>query len=437
MRIYAQKPEAGLRRSAVRSLGSDPAPRASHAAAAALLDLQRKIGNRAARAVLQRTRERPGAGSTPGPALIQRFAFINEEQVRKGTPGLTSKMEQMVADSHIRNYKDLDEFKRHARKETDYLGNLRDGTWVRFSPDGINLLGEEHDKVTLDQVLPAVGSKSFIYELATTDLLVEGSHTKAAYKAENKGRFKNFGIKGRKDKWRFGAESLFPKMGNALILGLDNFSSEGIVNLNSANYTGQPVQRYLKIAWACSKDIQRFVEEQKKSKQKVWPKFVKQAEVHTSLENQLDKFITGLKPDGWLGDALRDPKDASRLLPLLTQFAESFTEAMVEMAVYDSSSRLTHEERRHLSDTEQVDREKKRTLFKNWRNFKFEDNVKAAALRHVRYAGMGQNHLDYLVQAGLAEGQHPFEMADKDYDAFNALTAKLKAKAPEKHLERE
>ena len=87
----------------------------------------------------------------------------------------------MVSDSLVRNYTGVDEFKKHAGKQTDYLGNLADGRWVRFEPTGINLLGETHTKVSLDKVLPVVGSTSFIYEPFAADTLTAGSNIKTAY----------------------------------------------------------------------------------------------------------------------------------------------------------------------------------------------------------------------------------------------------------------
>ena len=75
-------------------------------------------------------------------------------------------MKAMVSDSLVRNYVDIDEFKKHADKKTDYLGNLagkvKTGTWLRFSATGINILGENHTMVTLQDVTPAVESKGFI-----------------------------------------------------------------------------------------------------------------------------------------------------------------------------------------------------------------------------------------------------------------------------------
>jgi hypothetical protein len=360
------------------------------------------------------------AGGSGGRRL-QRFAFVNEKQIEKSEKNFTPEMQGMVSDTVVRNYTGVDEFKKHAGKQTDYLGNLADGRWMRFRPTGINLLGEIHIKVSLDQVLPAVGSKSFIYEPFSSDVLTAGSNIKSAYEAENQGLFKTFGVETEKDKQQFGAESLFPKMGFSLTSAEDYF--EG--------YLGQPVQRYLKIAWAYSKDNQALVAQQKKANQTIPPRLEALATVHAAVEPKIDKFITTLVVDGQIEDEL-DKKANAGLRAPIAKFAKAFTEAIVEFAATETSSRLSAAERKKLSAVKSTSHRDKISLFGKWRNFLFEDNVKAATKRGVRYAGMGQHHLDYLQDIGLEKTQHPFEMDGKDMKAFTDLTDKLKkaAKTP-------
>ncbi len=369
----------------------------------------------------------PGGGH--GRRGVQRYAFINEVQVTKPDRSYTAEMKGMVSDATVRNYNDLDEFKKHAGKQTDYLGSLADGRWLRFSPTGTNLLGENHTKVTLEQVVPAVGSKSFIYEPLSSDALPAGSAMRAAYETEAQKRFKTFGIEKEKDKQPFGAESLFAKMGFNMTELIPFFDGRlPVSGLKKADYFGQPAQRYLKIAWGFSKDNKAEVEAKQKAKAAVPPKYETLAKVHKKVEGKLDPFITALVVDGYLGDELEKRANVP-LLPLLLEFATVFSEAMVRVAAADASSRLPMGQRAAYagsSTTSEADKEK---LFTDWRNYNFEDNVKAATKRGVRYAGMGQLHLDYLVAAGLGADQHPFEMDGKDIAAFTALTDKLKKAA--------
>jgi hypothetical protein len=95
------------------------------------------------------------------------------------------------------------------------------------------------------------------------------------------------------------------------------------------------------------------------------------------------------------------------------------------MAATEKSSRLSDAERKTLSAAKSTSDADKFSLFSKWRDFLFEDNVKAATKRGVRYAGMGQAHLDNLVKVGLEKNQFPFEMDGKDITAFRALTDKL------------
>ena len=367
----------------------------------------------------------PNAGET-----IQRFAFIKEKQIGKVEPGWAPEMKTMVSDNLVRNYESKDEFKNHAAGKTDYLGNLagtaKAGTWLRFHPTGMNILGEYHNLVTLFDVAPAVGSKNFVYEIYSADVLSSGSAMKTAYEKEVEPESKKFGIEKEPDKQKFGAESLFPKMGVSLISLRPYFEKiKPIADLKTGHYSGQVDQRYLKIAWGYSKDVAASAVK--------WPNLLPPqmqwlASVYNSVEAKLDTFITSLPVEGYLGDELDKPGNEKLFLPL-AEFARAFIDAMVEMAALAKSSRLSAAERQKLLTGTGLDDEKKRELFEDWRNYNFEDNVKNAAKRGVRYAGMGQFHLDYLKNVGLPSNGHPYEMAGKDLRAFEALTKKLQNEA--------
>jgi hypothetical protein len=347
----------------------------------------------------------------------------------KSEKDFTPEMTAMMSDSLVRNYTGVDEFKKHAGKQTDYLGNLADGRWVRFEPTGINLLGEDHTKVSLDKVLPVVGSTSFIYEPFAADVLAAGSNIKTAYETENKNLFKTFGIDAVKDKQPFGEESLFPKMGFSLSWAEPYFAGTSkMSDLDPHGYLGQPVQRYLKIAWAFSKDNQAQVTVKQKAGQTVSAQTAALAKVHTEVEPKIDAFITGLVVDGHIETELDKKANVGLKVPI-AKFAKAFAQAMVELAATESSSRLSAAERKTLAAASSTSRDDRFKLFAKWRNFLFEDNVKAATKRGVRYAGMGQVHLTYLVDLGLDKTQHPFEMNGKDIKAFTDLTDKLKKAA--------
>ena len=374
----------------------------------------------------------------PGGAhrVVQRLAFVNETQIKTPAKDFTAPMKSMVTDAPVRNYTGADEFKRHADKQTDYLGNMADGTWLRFDPAGTNLLGENHTEVTLEQVLPAVNSRKFIYEPFSTDNMAAGTAFRSAYDTEAQDRYKRFGIDKEPDKRQFGEESLLAKMGynlEWLTAYFEKDPAHPLSDLTSGGYDGQPGQRYLKIAWGWSKDNKADVAAKQKAGQGVPPKFAKLATVHAKVEGQLDKFITALKVDGFLGDELVK-KGNDVLLAPLAEFARAFTEAMVRVAAADSGSRMSMGERSSHSGSGVTTEKDKEKIFTDWRNFNFQDNVNAATKRGVRYAGMGEKHLEFLVNAGLAKDQHPFDMrgTGKELKEFKAETDKLKkaAKSP-------
>jgi hypothetical protein len=358
---------------------------------------------------------------------VQRWAFINEVQVAPKDKSLNARMKALAADKLVHNYTSSDEFKDHAAGKTDHLGNLpgpaSTGTWARFNETGTNLLGENHTEVTLEHVVRAVRSTSFIYEPFSVDAMPKGSKMRAAYEVENKKRFKDFGVAKVKDKQQFGAESLFPKMGFGLNLLIPYLAGTGqLGDLRAGAYVGQPVQRYLKIAWGHSKDVAAKVKQLKKAAGQVPPAFEELGRVHESVKAELNPFIKALPVDGYLGDAL-DTTAGRKLLGPLLQFSQAFVAAMLERASTDTD--LTEKERKDLGSMGTGSQHKNEAIFSKWRNLHFSHAVWDAVKRGVRYAGMGRLHLDYLVAEGIPPNSHPYDMTGKELAEFEALTNRL------------
>jgi hypothetical protein len=124
-------------------------------------------------------------------------------------------MRRLAADDLVHDYLDRREFRRHASGSTDRLGNLgRGNTWVRFSPTGLTVIGEIYTATTtLADVVQAVGTRSFIYELFPVDDLTSKPRTRAGFAQANARLMDKFGVHPRSDSQRHGAESLFPKIG--------------------------------------------------------------------------------------------------------------------------------------------------------------------------------------------------------------------------------
>jgi hypothetical protein len=368
----------------------------------------------------------PGAAAGGG-AAIQRFAFIKGKQVTAKDPHATGAVEPLVKDDKVRDYESVSEMKLHAAGGTDYLGNLDDatGTWLRFSPTGTNVIGEDHTFVRLQDLLPKVNSKSFIYEPFAIDDMTGSPQMGKAYDKETADRFKVFGVESEPDKKQFGAESIHPKLGFNLALALPYLEGkQKLDDLKDGNYAGQPVARYLKIAWGFAKDVRDDVAKKLAAKQPVKPAAKRLNLVVQLVEPSVDKFITGLPLDGYLGDELAKGKNQA-LMPDLATLARAAIDALVEVAVDDPSSRMTPEQKGKFggktSDAEKQD------MFVAWRDFKFEDTVKDAAQKGIRYAGMGYNHLKHLRAVGLPKFTHDFDMTD--LGTFADHTKKLKATA--------
>jgi hypothetical protein len=384
--------------------------------------LQHTAGNRAVGRLLRAARQDRGTA-------VQRWAWVSAAQVDPADTSLDPKMKALASDKLVHDYGSDAEFRGHAAGKTDYLGNLpgpvSTGTWVRFAPTGTNLLGEYHTQVTLEHVLAAVGSKSFIYEPISVDVMPADSAMRKVYEAENKDRFTRFGIGGVPDKRQFGAESLFPKMGFALNELLPYITPPGdFADLKPGAYFGQPAQRYVKIAWGHAKDVAAEVKILKKQKKPVPAPLEDLAKVYKATKGTLKKFITGLPVDGYLGDAL-DTRRGKKVLPALHRFCTAFVAAMLARAGTDTD--LTGQERTNLAATPQTTDADKKAVFAKWRNLHFSHAVRDAAQRGVRYAGMGMAHLTYLNNEGLPPNSQGYDMAGKEIADFETLTKNLAA----------
>jgi len=385
------------------------------------------VQGRSAEAALDR--HVAGEGGGGGGGAVQRYAFVDGRQIKKSNPIAKGKIGEFVHDDVVRAYHSKDELRDHAAGATDYLGNLDDGTWLRFHPRGLNVLGENHTLVTLADVVRAVGSKSFITERFATDDLADGSQLKAEYEGENTDRFKQMGIDGEPDKKKFGAESLFPKIGYALAGAIQYFDGTKPIEDITAKqgYSGKPVQRYLKLGWAHAKDLKAQVAQQLKAKQDVPATLVELCKVVTALEPTLDPFITGLVPEGFLGDAIVAANDPD-LLPRLLRISRAIVDAMFERALSDPTARVDDKRKQELGASPST--EDKFKVFAQWRDFNFEDSVARAAADGVRYAGMGAGHLYNLQDAkALPKGSHAYDMSGDDLDKFEHKTRKLARRA--------
>jgi hypothetical protein len=376
------------------------------------------------------------AGAAPGGA-VQRHAFINGKQVKKTDSFVSGDMVDFVTDNAVRDYLTVDEFKNHVAGKTDYLGNMQDdiNTWVRFSPTGLNVLGEAHDTPwSLQHTLAAVHSKSFISEALASEDPTAGSQLKTAYDTHNADRYKDLGIEKEKDKSKFGAEPLPPKIGFGMVkllpyLNLGTGTANTDKNVHKLkkgatpdDYPGQIFLSLLQMGWAYAKDARIGVAMMYMGGVAVPPKLDALAQVADSNYSTLNRYITALPAHGWLGDSLAEPANA-KLVPPLVQLAEALVDMLTEQAVADPNSGLDTRQRKKFAGTTTGD--EKEQMFKDWRDAGLQHAVKDAAARHVRYAGMGSHHLKPLKKAGLPANTQVYDMSGNELGEFDKQTKEL------------
>lgn len=304
-------------------------------------------------------------------------------------------------DTVVRDYLDWQELADHVGGTTDHVGNLGPtafwpGVWLRFRKEGLNILGEDHTEVDLEQVIPALGITSFTYEQFSSDDLPGGSFIRAAYLTENTAALARMGVNLAGNLREVGGESLYPKIADTMAEldpYLDAHPAYPMLDLCSGGdrYLGQPDQRYLKIGWAHAKDIAAAPVT---AKEKTLAHLVND---HNTMA-LLDPYITGLRVDGFLGDTLRLNQHQNKHAPLLA-ITRAYVAVMLSRALGDPA--LTTDQKTELADLPQDTWDEHQELFALWRNFHFAHVVAKAAGRGVRYAGMGDAHRAWLTANDL------------------------------------
>jgi hypothetical protein len=373
----------------------------------------------------------PSEPTTPATGAIQRWAFVGGQQTEPGAEGLTPEMNQLAADDLVHDYETKAEFAAHAAGNTDYLGNLTEGTWVRFSPEGINVLGEQHNAITLAEVLRAVGSASFIYESFVIESLDREPNTKAAYRERQRGRLEQFGQARDADWTAHGAESLYPKLGYSMALLLPYLrrpeTLEGLGQAGTHAYLGQQLQGFLKIGWQYGKDMrdQSDPEPERANlvdvyKQVKNPKKV--ANLFGALGTSVNEFVKALPDGGYLGDAFTSEEARAQHAGPLAAYVKALVDELRERGGHDAVA-PARPGRATLADKE--------ADFASRRNQHLRNAVREALTQGVRYAGMGREHYSYLLRVNADESWHFYDLTGQHLRQFRDLTRQRADQATE------
>ncbi len=326
-------------------------------------------------------------------------------------------------DDVVRDFRTWDEARDFEEKKTDHIGNLpgpaEPGVWVRFESAGLNIVGEEHDYITLDQTTAAVRSLNFIDEQFATDTLPPNSAFRNAYLDENRDMLVKFGIDTASDLTLVGGESLLPKIADTVAELVPFFAKQQdmkAMTSGGGRYWGKPDQRYIKIGWGWAKDLVGHANTANETTL---------VQVVNARHAILDPFITGLPVDGFLGDPLVLDINKDKYAPLL-ELCQAYVPVMIERAYTDPGITVDEQLILKAMPTGTVNEQLK--MFALWRNLYFAKAVEKAAARNVRYAGMGDAHRVWLVTENrVPNNAHLYSFSRQNFKAVIAHTDLLRS----------
>jgi len=339
---------------------------------------------------------------------------------------------EWVTDDTVRQYEHQDEAVAHFKGAVDHLGNLpedgpAEGTWLRFHPTGLNILGENHEYLIAETVVTqAVGAKSFVFEGFVTEELIPGSHLHRLYYGDMLGDEVLGGLgdclgERVESVARFGVDSMYARIGfDMAFIGPYLRGDRPMTGLGTGNYRGSPMLDGVRLAWAFAKDIADKDPQGMTTGESGVAGVVK---MDAADKAELDTFVKGLRQGEYLGDSLTDAGDS--LMRGLRKLTESVISALLERIVI--APVITTADQAALGSMNKHTSADQEVLFMEWRNLHIARNIAAAAERGVRYAGIGADHLKYLVQNNLIpDGSHWYDITKRGLADAVALTARLR-----------
>ncbi|HEY1177180.1 MAG TPA: hypothetical protein VGF17_13570 [Phytomonospora sp.] len=141
-----------------------------------------------------------------------------------------------------------------------------------------------------------------------------------------------------------------------------------------------------------------------------------------AYDGSIDPFAASLTFGGYLGDKVH-ARSNPLLVGALTSLLEDVIEVMYERIEDDPA--LDAEERKSLRNRSRSRPEDQGETFALWRNMRFARTIGQAAVRGVRYAGIGAGHLLYLIDNGKApRGSYLYDLRPAGSREVPKLTGK-------------
>lgn len=311
-------------------------------------------------------------------------------------------------DDLVREYENVAELIAHVKGHVDHLGHVPSppaiaGTWVRFNPEGVNILGEYHTHTRLLDLVAPLGIGKWVDESFFCEQIADDSHVGPVYVVENGNALTGRGITvSAAELHLHGVESLFPKLAFPLpqtAAYLDGTIPAG--SLGNGHLIGLAAGFSLKLLWAHAKDLaegRTTVVPTGATARKREPSAADKALAAVVLKDDglLDKFITGIPVGGYLGDSVTPGADQV-LTAKLRELVAALIAAMFARLADDF--KLGQIDRMSLERKPRATTANQEGVFNEWRNLRFAVNIaEAVAQREVRYVGIGVYHLAYLIK---------------------------------------
>ncbi|MCG8455915.1 MAG: hypothetical protein MI919_06495, partial [Holophagales bacterium] len=396
-----------------------------------------------------------GLRGTGDRETVRRYAFVedhlleNDEHVHlQEDLDFTPRMMKMVGDEIVRGFESVEELHQFSQGKTDYIGTVaeKDDLWVRFAPEGLNILGETHGFLPMRYITDAVGSKNFIHEAFTAveDLGFPMPRTQNTVDEIAMIRHLEFGTEKEPDKGRFAAESFLPKMGfaiNRLERYLPKYEGRDFAQIPET--LDDALLKGMKMAYTFVDELATRIPQNERS-----PELGQLLSYYEDNEGPIRGFVESLvigEKMGLTKAATAASKSEYGTIEILLTFSLSLMEYLRKTLV-DMTPGYEFPEAKLLADQAakkqlhiQYEQTHEREVFyRDLRDRKFLESVREARQRGVRYAGMGNNHLLALQEEGIEQFGHPYDMREngEEYKGFRTATDAMKQAAAKQEAEK-